>query len=72
MLSDAGITDMSDENIFIAAACKEKGIAYLKGEATIGVRKISKKADAGSAVSTGNAEGGYTVSVNGKKYEVVV
>ena len=72
MLSDAGITDMSDENIFIAAACKEKGIAYLKGEATIGVRKITKKADSGAVASTGNAEGGYTVSVNGKKYEVVV
>ncbi len=72
MLSDAGITDMSDENIFIAAACKEKGIAYLKGEATIGVRKISKKADNGTAPTAGGGDGGYTVSVNGKKYEVVV
>lgn len=32
---------VTDENLFIAAACKEKGIAYLKGEAKIGVRKIS-------------------------------
>ncbi len=39
MLTDAGITDHSDENIFIAATCGEKGIAFLKGEATIGVRK---------------------------------
>ncbi len=72
MLSDAGISDMSDENIFIAAACKEKGIAYLKGEATIGVRKVTKKADSGAAAPAGSGEGGYTVSVNGKKYEVVV
>ncbi len=71
MLTDAGITDQSDENIFIAAACKEKGIAYLKGEATIGVRKVSKKADSGETATTGG-DGGYTVSVNGKKYEVVV
>ncbi|MBI9102336.1 MAG: biotin/lipoyl-binding protein [Spirochaetales bacterium] len=31
----------TDENLFIAATCKEKGIAYLKGEAKTGVRKIS-------------------------------
>ena len=71
MLTDAGITDQSDENIFIAAACKEKGIAYLKGEATIGVRKVTKKADSSEAATAGG-DGGYTVSVNGKKYEVVV
>ena len=71
MLTDAGITDQSEENIFIAAACKEKGIAYLKGEAVVGVRKVTKKADSGAAASA-TSEGGYTVSVNGKKYEVVV
>ena len=35
---------ITDENIFIAAACKEKGIRFLKGEAEIGVRKIDKTA----------------------------
>jgi len=39
MLTDAGITDISDENIFIAATCGSKGIQFLKGEATVGVRK---------------------------------
>lgn len=64
-LKDAGITDMSDENIFISAACKDKGIAYLKGEATVGVRKnVAEKKS-----STGSADG-YTVTVNGKKYAV--
>ena len=38
MLTDAGLTDLSEENIFIAAACKEKGIQFLKGEATVSVR----------------------------------
>ncbi len=33
----------TDENIFIAATCKEKGIRFLKGEAEVGVRKIEKE-----------------------------
>ncbi len=38
MLTEAELP-VTDENIFIAATCLEKGIAYLKGEAKIGVRK---------------------------------
>ena len=37
MLIDAGITDLSEENIFIAATCKEQGIQFLKGEASVDV-----------------------------------
>ena len=37
MLAEAGINDQSEENIFIAATCKEKGVQFLKGEATINV-----------------------------------
>jgi pyruvate carboxylase subunit B len=33
---------VTDENIFIAAACKEKGIRFLQGNAEVGVRKIEK------------------------------
>jgi len=67
MLKDNGITDMSDENIFIAAACQDKGILFLKGDAKVnGVRKGAKAA----AASGDAAEGEYTVSVNGKKYGV--
>ena len=69
MLEAAGIKDMSDENIFIAAACKEKGIAFLKGEAKVGVRKNVEKKKEGS--ETEKSEG-YTVSVNNKKYSVVI
>lgn len=62
---------VTDENIFIAAACKEKGIAFLKGEATTAVRKIDQSAaetpaPAPAAPSSGPAE--YTVSVNGQEY----
>ncbi len=66
MLTDAGIKDLSDENIFIAAACKEKGIMYLKGEAKVGVRKNS------TIKSTSSEADGYTVSVNNKKYSVII
>lgn len=37
MLTEAGINDLSEENIFIAATCKEKGIQFLKGEAKVNV-----------------------------------
>lgn len=55
----------TDENLFIVAACEDKGITFLKGEAKVSVRKISKKA-------TGDAPSGYTVVVNGKEYSVVL
>lgn len=35
--------EVSEENIFIAAACDEKGIAFLKGEAPLNVRKNDKE-----------------------------
>jgi len=66
MLTDNGITDLSDENIFIAATCKEKGIQFLKGEAKVGVRKGAPKAETPAA----GASDGYTVTVNGKAYGV--
>ncbi|MDC7222489.1 MAG: biotin/lipoyl-binding protein [Spirochaetales bacterium] len=71
MLTDNGITDLSEENIFIAAACLDKGIMFLKGEAKVnGVRKGAKNAAA--AGDSADSEGGYTVSVNGKKYGVQI
>ena len=68
MLTDNGITDLSDENIFIAAACKDKGIQFLKGEAKIGVRKGAPKSDAPAAGDAGE----YTVTINGKVYGVEI
>ncbi|EAL1908296.1 biotin/lipoyl-containing protein [Campylobacter coli] len=60
---------VSEENIFIAAACKEKGIAYLKGEAKVNVRK---NVSAPKQNSTGIDENKFTVSVNGNKYHVEI
>ena len=63
----------TDENIFIAATCREKGIAWMKDEATIGVRKIDRNESQAPArttkpASTTPAE--YDVTVNGKDYFV--
>jgi len=41
---------INDENIFIAATCKEKGVTYLKGDAVTMVRKnVEKEAPAAAA-----------------------
>jgi len=83
-LQAAGLAE-TDENIFIAAACKDKGIAFLKGEATVGVRLIDKSAAAGAGAlqgadavqGTGAAtpaadSGKYVVSVNGRDYRLAI
>ncbi|TQV64550.1 MAG: biotin/lipoyl-binding protein [Sulfurovum sp.] len=60
--------EITEENIFIAAACDKKGIAFLKGEAPLMVRK-------GKNLQTnrgGDMSGNYTVVVDGKKYSVQV
>ncbi len=60
--------ETTDENIFIAAACQEKGITFLKGEAEVNVRKKSDMPTEGSLMSSGS----YTVVVNGEKFSVQV
>ncbi|ECB9848149.1 biotin attachment protein [Campylobacter jejuni] len=66
LLEKEGI-ETSEENIFIAAACKEKGIAFLKGEAKVNVRKLASIPKPMSA-----DENKFTVAVNGNKYHVEV
>lgn len=39
-LKDSGLP-VCDENIFVVATCLDKGVAFLKGESDLGVRKIS-------------------------------
>ena len=68
MLADANL-EQTEENIFIAAACKEKGIMFLQGKGTIGVRKNEPAKAQEAAVTCSNSEG-CTVTVNGKKYAV--
>jgi pyruvate carboxylase subunit B len=68
ILEDEGLP-VTDENIFIVAACKEKGVTFLKGNAETGVRKIDKSAASQQTASTdSNAPAEYNVSVNGQDY----
>jgi len=64
----------SEENIFIAAACGEKGITFLKGEAPLDVVKKSdiKNTDDNKRGETVMADGNYTVVVDGQKFSVQV
>lgn len=65
VLEDEGLP-VTDENIFIIASCAEKGLAFLKGKGTIGVRKVTQKQKT-AASSKSNL---YTVMLNGKSYKV--
>lgn len=71
-LKAAGLP-VTDENLFIAAACKDakedKGINFLLGKGTVSVNK--KSADA-PVEAEGSSSDGYTVTVNGKKYAVAI
>jgi pyruvate carboxylase subunit B len=60
---------ITDENVFIVATCKDKGIKFLKGEGDIGVRKKKKEAAATPAKPASNK---LSVTVNGKRYDVDV
>ena len=59
--------ETNEENIFIALACKEKGIAFLKGEGKVMVLKNGDMPKATSAAKKGTRK--YSVLVNGNKYE---
>jgi pyruvate carboxylase subunit B len=72
MLEDAGLP-VTDENIFIAASCKEKGILFLKdpSKAPMGCRFASAEgADRGGGLQS--AKNGVTVTINGKAYGVEI
>ena len=66
MLEAAGLP-VTDENVFIAASCKEKGILFLKdpSKAPMGCRF----ADAAPKAAAGK---GVTVTINGKAYGVEI
>ncbi len=66
VLEEAGLPT-TDENIFIAAACKEKGIKFLQGDAEVGVRKIDKAAESAAAtIQPQGVPAEYVVTVNGE------
>ena len=69
-LEEAGLP-VTDENIFISAACKDgnvdKGIQFLLGKGTVSVNKTADKVSESTSSSSAD---GYTVTVNNKKYAV--
>ncbi|GAB6073663.1 biotin/lipoyl-containing protein [Nautilia lithotrophica] len=56
--------ETTEENIFIAASCQEKGIAFLKGESPLMIRKKGEKMSKSNGV--------YTVIVDGEVFNVEV
>jgi pyruvate carboxylase subunit B len=59
----------TDENLFIVATCKEKGLAFLKGDATLGVRKIEKE---NASTPSGEGLGDFALRIGGKLFDVRV
>jgi len=62
--------ETTEENIFIAASCDQKGIAFLKGESPLMVRKKGLEEETKKESSMGS--GNYTVVVDGQKFSVQV
>ena len=85
LLEKEGI-EVTEENIFISATCGAKGIAFIKDDAPLGIRykndveaevaaKLAPKAAAkpeASAAKPASSSGNYTVTVDGKAYNVTV
>ncbi|MBE6407507.1 MAG: biotin/lipoyl-binding protein [Lentisphaerae bacterium] len=61
--------EVTEENIFISAACGDKGIAFLKGDKPMGIRYA---ADAAAAKADASVPAAYTVTVEGKTFNVQV
>ena len=76
--------EVTDENIFIVAACGDKGIAFLKGEAELGVRKVDAEvvptpspapipaAAAPAAAVAADTPANYSVTIDGKTHNALV
>ncbi len=59
----------TDENIFIVAACKDKGLAFLNGEGEVGVRKIDKKVE---QPASAEEPASYTLTVDGREFQLSI
>jgi pyruvate carboxylase subunit B len=85
-LEAAGL-ETTEENIFIVAACGDKGLNYLKGDRPNGIRykeAAKPKSASGAAAYTATVDGRavvvevgangneYTATVNGKTFKVAV
>lgn len=63
MLKEAGLP-ITDENVFIAAACGDKGITFLLGKAKVGVRYKEKQTTCASKQDS------YKITVSGETFDV--
>ena len=63
MLTEAGLP-ITDENVFIAAACGDKGITFLLGKAKVGVRYKEKQTTCASKQDS------YKITVSGETFDV--
>lgn len=64
MLQEARLP-VTDENVFIAASCGDKGIAFLKGEGTVKVRYKEKSSSKPAQINNV-----YDITVDGANYHV--
>ncbi|MCF7853728.1 MAG: biotin attachment protein [Candidatus Pacebacteria bacterium] len=77
VLKEEGLEE-TEENIFIVATCEQKGVAFLKGNAPLGIRyKEDEQPEAAPAKQTATPAstqevGQYVVTVNGQRYNVQV
>ncbi len=72
-LDEAGL-EKTEENVFIAATCKDRGIAFLKGNGKVQIRKNETAAPtaAGGTPAPAGGDGTYDVTLGGEKYTVEV
>ncbi len=74
-LEEEGI-ECTEENIFIAATCKDRGIAFLKGEGKVAVRKGAaareEEREAGAPASDPGGPSRYHIRIDGEGHEVTV
>ena len=66
--------DTTEENIFIAAACAEKGIEFLEGKGKVSVRKITDEESSSDnkASKKSSKASTYTIVLNGESFNVQV
>lgn len=63
---------ISDESVFIASALLDKGIAFLKGEAPLGIRLKEDQAPPAPSTPSSSGDDRFVVTVRGRRYEVEV
>ncbi len=68
-LEAAGLP-VTDENIFIAAACEDKGIEFLKGNRPLGIRYKEEEKKAPAPAAANAVARGFTATVDGKQVSV--